>query len=405
MSKTALEGLKCLGFTYAGVGNIVIKYLVEHGATAIRVESINRVDNTRLSAPYKDNVFGINRSGYYAWINNDRYCIALNLRHPRAIEVCERLIKWADILVENFAPGALERLNLGYNDVRKINPGIIMASFSQQGQTGPHRRMPGYGGTLQGLAGFTNLTGWPDRWPVQVDRSYPDMIAPRFGVVAIIAALDYRRRTGKGQYIDISEYEDCVHFLAPVILDYVVNQKVQGRAGNRCPYAAPHGCYCCKGDDQWCVISVFTDEEWRAFCDAIGNPDLTNDPKFQTLLARKQNEDELDKIIEQWTVNHSREEVMSILQEAGVAAGMVRTAKDVVEICPQLKHRHYFWTLNHLEIGEHIYPGENFILSKTPAELKMAAPCLGQHTEYVCKEILGMSEKEYVNLLLDSVFE
>jgi len=404
MPKRALEGLKCLGFTYAGVGNIILSYLAEYGATAIRVESITRLDNTRVSAPYKDNVFGINRSGYYAWINNDRYCIALNIKHPRAMEVSEPLIKWADIIIENFAPGTMERWNLGYNDVKKINPAIIMASCSQQGQTGPHRQMPGYGGTLQALAGFTNLTGWPDRWPVQVDRSYPDFIAPRFGVVSIMAALDYRKRTGKGQFIDISEYEDCIHFLAPVILDYTVNRNIQGRVGNRSPYAAPHGCYQCKGDDKWCVISIFTDEEWGIFCGTIGNPEWTKEPKFQTFLERKQNEEELNKFIEQWTASHTREEVMNILQEAGVAAGMVRTAKDVID-CPQLKHRHYFWTLEHPEIGEQIYPGSSFILSKTPAQLKMAAPCLGQHTEYVCKDVLGMSEEEYISLLIDKVLE
>lgn len=405
MSEKALDGLKIIGFTYAGVGNMVIKYLVEHGATAIRVESIKRLDNTRVSAPYKDNIFGINRSGYYAWINNDRYCIALNLKHSRAMEVCEKLIKWADILVENFAPGTMERSNLGYPHVKKINPGMIMVSCSQQGQTGPHREMPGYGGTLQGLAGFTHLTGWPDRWPVQVDRSYPDFIAPRFAVVAVLAALDYRQRTGKGQFIDVSEYEDCIHFLAPVILDYTTNRNIQGRVGNRSPYAAPHGCYRCKGDDRWCVISVFTDGEWDALSKVIGNSGLARDEKFKTLIGRKQNEEELDDLIEQWTINHTREEVMAILQEAGIAAGMVRTAEDVVEHCPQLKYRHYFWTLNHPEIGEHIYPGPNFILSKTPGELKMAAPCLGQHTEYVCKEILGMLEEEYIDLLVNDVFE
>ncbi|MGA2670245.1 MAG: CoA transferase [Dehalococcoidia bacterium] len=404
MSKAALEGLKCIGFTYAGVGNIVIKYLVEHGATAVRIESMKRLDNTRVSAPYKDNKFGVNRSGYYAWINNDRYSLALNMKHPRAMEVCEKLIKWADILVENFTPGTLESWNLGYDNLRKLNPSIIVASFSQQGQTGPHRLMPGYGGTLQGLAGFTHITGWPDRWPVQVDRSYPDFIAPRFGVASILAALDYRQRTDKGQYIDVSEYEDCLHFLAPVLLDYVVNKKIQGREGNKSPYAAPHGCYRCQGEDKWCVVSIFTDGEWRAFCKAIGKPEWLKEPKFSTLLKRKKNEEELNGLIEQWTLDHTREEVVSILQVAGVAAGIVRTSADV-ENCPQLKHRHYFWMLNHPEIGEHLYARTSFLLSKTPAQLKMAAPCLGQHTEYVCKDILGMSEEEYVNLLIDNVFE
>ena len=404
MSKKALDGLKVVGFTYAGVGNMVIKYLVEYGATAIRVESMKRLDNTRVSAPYKDNVFGINRSGYYAWINNDRYCMALNLKHPRAMEVCEQLIKWADVLVENFAPGTMERSNLGYNDVKKINPGITMISCSQQGQTGPHRQMPGYGGTLQALAGFTNLTGWPDRWPVQVDRSYPDFIAPRFGVVAVIAALDYRERTGKGQYIDISEYEDSIHFLAPVILDYTANRNIQGRAGNRCAYAAPHGCYRCKGDDKWCVISVFTDGDWSAFCKAIGNPGWANEPRFKTLLGRKQNEEELDRLVEEWTINYSAEEVMNMMQAAGVAAGVLQTLEDLAEYDPQLKYLHFYWELDHPEVGKHHVAAPPFVLSKSPCELRRA-PLLGEHNEYVFKEILGLSDEEVAELVIEGVIE
>jgi benzylsuccinate CoA-transferase BbsF subunit len=405
MSGKALEGLKCLGLTVAGVGNMVISNLAEHGATAIRIESIHKLDNTRVSAPYKDNVFGIDRSGYFAWVNNDRYSIALDIKHPRKMEVAERLIKWADVVVENFAPGAMERSGLGYEAIKKINPRIIMIACSQQGQTGPHREMPGYGGTLAGLVGFTNLTGWPDRWPVQVGRSYPDFIAPRFGLVALLAALDYRDRTGVGQYIDVSEYEDSIHFLAPVILDYTVNGKIMERMGNRSPYTAPHGCYPCKGEDKWCAISAFTDQEWKGLCDATGNPGWCESDKFGTVLARKKNEDELDRLLGQWTMQHTREEAMSLLQKAGVPAGMVQTGEDIVERDPHLKERHYFWTLDHPEIGPHVYPGPNFKLSKTPGELRTAAPCLGQHNEYVCKEILGMSEEEYADLLVANVFE
>lgn len=404
MQKQVFDGLKVVGFVQAGVGPFMMGILGNHGATVVRVESMKHIDNLRVAAPYKDNKPGINRSGYFNWPNSDKYSLALDMQHPRSKEVSQKLISWADVLVDNFSPGVLTKWGLSYDDCRSINLGIIMISLSLMGQTGPHKRMAGFGPLLQGLAGFVHLTGWPDRTPSLVDRSYPDMIAPRYGVIALIAALDYRRRTGKGQYIDLSQYENCIQFLAPTILDYNVNKRIQERVASKDPYAAPHGAYRCKGDDRWCVIAVFTDSEWEAFCKVIGNPEWTKDAKFSTFLARKQNEDELNELVEKWTVNHTAEEVMTVMQQAGVRAGAVQTVDDVVERDPQLKYRRYFWKLNHPEIGETIYVRPNYILSKTPAQLRMPAPCFGEHTEYVCRELLGMSESEYDQLLIEEVF-
>lgn len=404
MQRQVFEGLKAVGFVYAGVGTMLLRILANHGATTVRVESMTRVDNVRVAAPYKDNVPGINRSFYFNWPNADRYSLQLNLKHQRSSEVTRRLVAWADVLVENFSPGVMASWNLSYDEVKKINPDIIMISLSQMGQTGPHKQLAGYGPLLQGLAGFVNLTGWPDRAPVLVDRSYPDLIAPRYGAIAVMAALDYRRRTGDGQYIDVSQYETSIEWLAPTILDYTVNHRIQTRMGNKIPYAAPHGAFRCKGDDRWCVIAVFTDSEWEAFCKVIGNPPWTRKAKFSTLSVRKQNEDELNKRVEEWTVNHPAEEVMMMMQKAGVKAGIVQTVEDVVENDPQLKYRNYFWKLNHPEMGGTLYVRPSYLLSKTPAQLRMPAPCLGQHTEYVCKELLGMSEDEYTELLIDDVF-
>jgi len=404
MQKQVFDGVKAIGFVQAGVGPFTLGFLDKHGATVVRVESMKHIDNVRVAAPYRDNIPGINRSGYFAWTNSNKYSMALDMQHPRAGEVARRLIAWADVLVDNFSPGVLAKWGLSYEDVKGINPGIIMISLSLMGQTGPHKRMAGYGPLLQGLSGFVNLTGWPDRTPALVDRSYPDMIAPRYGAIALIAALDYRRRTGKGQYIDLSQYENCVHFLATTILDYNVNHRIQERVANKDPHAAPHGVYPCKGDDRWCVIAVLTDSEWEVFCKVIGNPDWTRDAKFGTFLTRKQNEDELNELVGKWTVNHTAEEVMTMMQQAGVRAGVVQTVDDVVERDPQLKHRHYFWKLKHPEMGETIYVRPNYTLSKTPAYLRMPAPCFGEHTEYICRELLGMSESEYDQLLIEGVF-
>ena len=174
--------------------------------------------------------------------------------------------------------------------------------------------------------------------------------------------------------------------------------------GNRCPHAAPHAAYRCKGKDRWCVIAVRSDDDWRRFCKVLDNPEWTRDARFSTLRGRLKHEEGLNRLVEDWTKDQTAEEVMTLMQTAGVAAGVVNTAKDIHND-PQLKHYHFLWELEHREIGKHHYDGVPLVLSKTPSELKMPAPCLGEHNEYVYKEVLGMSEEEYVDLLVDGVFE
>lgn len=405
MPKPVFEGLKVVGFVFAGVGPFVMRVLANHGATAVAIESMSRPDMTRSLPPFKDGIPGVNRSGMFAWANSNRYSLALNLKHPRSPEVTRRLISWADVVVENFTPGVMASWGLSYEDVKKINPGIIMISLSMQGQTGPRRLVGGYGAMLQSLAGYPLLVGYPGEFPCLIDRSYPDFIAPRYGVIATIAALDHRRRTGKGQYIDCSEYEGALQYEIPVLLDYSANRKIQTRDGNKYPGAAPHGVYPCQGDDRWCAIAVFTDDEWAAFCGVIGNPKWTKDPKFRTLLGRKKHEDELNRLVGEWTIKRDAGEIMTAMQQAGVGAGVVQTPEDVLENDPQLKHRRYFQTLHHGEMGDILYARPSYILSETPSQLRTASPLLGEHTDYVCKELLGMPEDEYASLLLDNVFQ
>jgi crotonobetainyl-CoA:carnitine CoA-transferase CaiB-like acyl-CoA transferase len=202
----------------------------------------------------------------------------------------------------------------------------------------------------------------------------------------------------------MSQYETGVHFLAPLVLDYVVNRRVAGRMGNRCPYAAPHGAYRCRGDDRWCAIAVFTDGEWGSFGRVIGNPAWASSPKFATLLARKENEEELDRLVEEWTVERSAEEVMGMMQAAGVAAGVLETGEDLLDHDPQLRHRHYFWELDHPEVGKYQAPGSSFVLSRSPCELRRA-PLMGEHNEYALKEALGMSDEEIAEMVIEGVVE
>jgi len=404
MPGKALEGLKVLDFTWVAAGPIVGLYLAHHGATVIHVESTHRPDILRTAAPYKDNIPGLNRSGDWDAYHSNKLGMGLNLGHPKGVEVAKRLVIWSDIVAENFAPGIMKKLGLSYDDLKNLKPDIIMASTSNLGQTGPEALQPGYGTMLVSYAGFTSLTGWPDRTSVKPYGAYTDFVAPRFLVTALLAALDYHRRTGKGQYLDMSQLEAGAQCLAPALMDYAVNGRIWTRMGNECPYAAPHGAYSCQGDDRWCAIAVFNDEEWDALCQIMGNPDWTKKPEFATLLGRKKNEEELNERIGEWTKNFSAEKIVEKLQAVGIRAGVVKNAADVQDD-PQLAYRHYFWQLEHPEIGLHSYEGPGFILSKTPAEIKSPSSLLGEHTEYVCREILGMSDEEFIDLLGQGVFE
>ncbi len=400
----ALKDLKIVELGWAVTVPTVGKHFAEHGATVIKVESIHRLDPTRTFVPMLGNVSGIERSLTFLIWNDNKYSIAVNLKHPKGVEVVKRLIGWSDVVMENFKPQVMERLGLGYEDLKKINPNLIMLRASLFGQEGPLAMRTALGTVLPGLAGLAYHVGWPDRGPVPFSVAITDLIACFYCELCILASLDYRRRTGKGQCIDLSQHEAGVTFLTPDILDYIVNDRVKSRMGNRSPSAAPHGIYRCKGDDRWCAITIFSDEEWVRFCNIIGKPELATDPKFTTLKDRKKNEDELDRLIEEWTVNYTAEEVMRRMQLAGISAGVVKNARDLHEDA-QLAHRHHYQFLDRSEVGVTAYDSPSFKLSRTPAQLTMPAPCLGEHTEYVCREILGMSDEEFVALYQEGVFE
>lgn len=403
MKRKLLEGVKVADFCWVWVGPMTTKTLADQGAEVLRIESKTRPGVWRVSPPFKDNVVGFNRGGVFNAINTGKKSVTLNLSQPRGIEIARRFIAWADVVTENFAGGTMKRLGLGYEDLKKIKPDIIMLSAAMMGQTGPHANMPGFGAHLTAISGFSHVAGWPDREPADLGH-LTDFIAPRYNALAILAALDYRRRTGKGQYLDMAQVEGCMNFMGPLLLDYVVNERVPGRMGNSHPNAAPHSSYRCPGMDRWCVIAVFTDEEWRSFCNVIGNPAWTTDPKFNTLLGRKENEEELNRLVTEWTINHPPEEVMTLMQAAGVAAGVVQNGRDMLDHDPQLKHRNYYPEIEHPEMGKYFTVAPPYKLSKAPHELSRA-PLMGEHNEYAFKEILGMSDDEIAELVVDGVIE
>ena len=397
------NGIRVIVFAFLGVGPHSVKYLSEYGAEVIKVESRFRPDPMRSVAPFKDNIPGVERSQMFSKIDNNAKSITLNLKHPKGVDIAKRLVSKSDIVIDGWTPGTLAKLGLGYNDLRRIKPDIIMLSSCMQGQTGPAARHPGHGVTLGSLSGFNYITGWPDRAPSGISGPFTDVVAALFSALTLQAALDYRSRTGKGQYFDVSHYECNIHFSAPQILDYLVNQRELNRQGNSCSYAAPHGVFQCRGEDRWCAIAVFKDEEWKSFCRVLGNPLWTQEPRFATMLSRVKNSTELDKLVEEWTINHSPEEVMVLLQNAGVAAGVVQNGKDLWQD-PQLIHRNSICELEHPEIGTAVCQRVGVTLPEVPYELRRA-PLLGEHTEDICKRVLNMTDEEFIELFNDGVFE
>jgi benzylsuccinate CoA-transferase BbsF subunit len=405
MNSAVFKDLKIAAFSWAMVGPLTLKFFADYGATVIRVETSLRPCVTRTSAPYKDNVAGINRSGYFNHFSANMMSLSLNMNSRQGLSIARELVAWADVVLENFTPGVMDRWGLGYEALKEINPDIIMVRQNGFGIEGPYRNLAAFGMILAAIAGIPQYIGWPDRGPLPVGvGAYTDSISPRFASAAVIAALDYRDRTGKGQQIDLAQFETALYFLMPGLLDAAVNGREPVRNGNAVVYAAPHNVYPCKGKERWCTIAVASDAQWDALCRVMGKTDLIRDPRFDTLPHRKQNESALDAMIEEWTVERTPEEVMSVLQEAGVPAGIVQNSADLFED-PQLRARGLFWPMEHSEMGVFTHLGASMVLSQTPARAVTPSPCIGEHSEYVLTKILGKTDEEFVELLTAGVLE
>jgi len=276
-NKNVFEGLKIAEFAWVIVGPATSRYFAEHGATVVKIESHRRLDTMRGTSPFARNRPTVDGSMAYGRHNPNKYSVSIDLQSPGGQELAWKLIDWADVMTESFSPGTMEKWGLGYDEVRKRRPDIIYLSSSMQGRGGPHSSYAGYGMNAVNLCGFTEVTGWPDRRPAAPHGAYTDYINTRFDALALMAALEYRRRTGKGQYLEQSQFETSLHFFAPPVMDFFANGRVTERDGNRSPQAAPHGVFPCPGDDAWLAIAVLDDDWWRAFCGAIGQPGLAGD--------------------------------------------------------------------------------------------------------------------------------
>ncbi|MFC1904834.1 CaiB/BaiF CoA transferase family protein [Chloroflexota bacterium] len=398
------KDLKVADFCWAIVGPITTKYLADFGATVVRVESRKRVDPMRTTGPFKHGKTDPDESGYQAAYNTNKYSISLDMENPKGIELAREIILWADVVAESFRPGVMEKWGLGYEQMKKIKPDIIHISSSTLGYDGPQRSYGGAGFLLVALGGFSSFIGYPGSEPMRLPHAYTDFVSPRFCASALVAALLHRKRTGEGAFIDVSQLESSVMFLLPGMLDYTVNKREPTRTGNASSWAAPHGVYRCQGTDRWIAIAVSSDEEWTALCNTMGKPHLVEDSRFATFRQRKKHEAELDGEIEAWTSNMTAEEIVGRLQSVDVAAGVVQNSQDIMEN-PQLRSRGIFWNLEHPRMGPFNFLGQPFTLSKTPPKGVMPSPCLGEHTEYVCTQLLGMKDEDFLAYMNEGIFE
>ena len=387
------ENIKVADLSWVGVGPITAKYLADHGATVVRVETQSRPDILRIAGPFKDGVPGPNRSHFFGDFNSSKYGITLDLKNPAAVAIAHRLIAWADLYIESFTPGTVDDLGVGYDTARALNPSIIMASTCLMGQTGPAADFAGYGFHAGAIAGFYEITGWPDLPPDGPWVAYTDTVAPRMLAATIMAALDHRRRTGQGQHIDGGQMEMALHFLAPQIIDYNVTGRVVSRDGNRSDDSAPHGAYPCAGEDQWCAIAVETDAQWRELQGAMGDPAWSKDERFDTSAGRLEHQDQIDQHLGAWTSGRPPQEVMRLLQTVGVPAGVVQRSSDLLGD-PQLAHRNFFRYLDHPDMGHIPYTGHQSRIRGYDSGPRFAAPVLGQHNEMVLRDILGLTDEE-----------
>jgi benzylsuccinate CoA-transferase BbsF subunit len=392
-----LAGIRVADFTWVWAGPTCTMQLAHMGAEVIRMESMRRVCTLRMLPPWLGGQPGVNRSGYFNQYNQGKRSITLDISKPEGAEIAKKIVAMSDVAVENFASAVIDRLGLGYEDLRKVKQDIVMISMSGYGRDGPESSFVSYGPAQVPLSGMSQLTGYAGEGPMHVGMSYGDPNAGLHAAFAVISALIYRERTGNGQYIDMSQWESTMSVLGEAFVGYALNGAQPPRNGNRVEQMAPHGMFRCEGEDRWVSIACGSDDEWRALCGVMGRPELANDPRFQTLNGRKANEDALEAAIEEWTLTLDPFAVTERLQSAGVAAFPPLVNRELDED-PQLNARNFFIEKQHPEVGIRRHAGIPWRMSDTPCEVWRAAPVMGQDNDYVFGEMLGMSGSQIEDL-------
>jgi len=396
-----LSGVRIIDFTRYAAGPQITLLLAHMGAEVIKVETMVDLDHFRREESAV--VWGSTKAAVDCFnsLNVNKMSITLNLKTPRGVELVKGLIRICDVVVDNFKAGVMDRLGLGYSVLKKIKPDIIMLSASSHGAIGPESSYIAYAVTMGALSGASEVTGYAGG-PPSIMRSSADLRPGTAAAFAILAALNYRQDTGEGQFIDFSAREAISCGIGELIMDYTMNGRVRTRNGNRDDIMAPHNCYRCKGSDKWVSIAVGNDEEWKALCHAMDKPELATDERFADQFSRWKHQDQLDVLIEEWTIKHTHYEVMDILQKEGVAAVPAFNNEEVFND-PHCKDRECFVSVNHPEEGEMYVVSPPWKFSETPARVTSAAPLLGQHNEYVFGKLLGIPKDEISRLVAEKV--
>lgn len=399
----AWKGVRILEFGSGAAGPIATRFFAEHGATVVRIESKTRPDFLRVYALGPKNPHGLEGSDMFDALNVGKLDVTLNLKHPEALAIAHRLVGWADAVAENFAPKAMRGLGLDYDRLVQEKPDLVMISACLQGQTGPHKDYPGFGGQGSALAGFNILTGWPDRSPIGPSGTITDSLAPRFVAALLAAGLLYRRRTGRGVYIDLSQVEAAAYTLSPWLMDFAVNGRITERNGNRSERAVPHGAFPCTGADRWVAVAAWTDQQWERLAGIIGLGDAERS-SLATLAERQSRVDEVEAMVAAWTSSRTRDDAAVTLQAAGIEAVPVADFADVFDD-PQLAHREHFVRLVHPFLGEGAYERNGFRLSEAPSGYDRAGPTLGQDNATILGGVLGLSDHELAALVESGAVE
>jgi crotonobetainyl-CoA:carnitine CoA-transferase CaiB-like acyl-CoA transferase len=396
-SKLPLSGIRVLDFTWVVAGPVATRILADHGAEVIKIER-------KVPPPLGDR-----KRGLQCDLHRDKLSVAINMAHPKGLELARRLAQTSDIVMDNFSARVMRSWEMDYASLAKIKPDIICISMSGLGHTGPLSSYVSYGPTLQALAGYTQMMADPSGEPVGYGYSYADMAGGYTGALAALIALWNRRRTGRGQFVDLSQFEAVASVVGPSMLDIAVNGREQQLPlyNSQEGPAAPHGVYRCSArdgdqnadDDRWIAISVHSQGEWERMVTAVGSPAWTSDPKFKTLYLRMKNRDELDAHLSRWAREHSAEDAMLILQRAKVAAGIVANGADICARDPQLKERGFWPGVKHRDGSLSHVTGIPFKLSGGSGSIRTIAPDVGEDTDYVLGELLGLSRGERAELI------
>jgi len=393
-----LAGVRVLDFMQLWVGTFCSLQLAHLGAEVIRIESSLRPCHQRNLPPFADGERGLNRAGIFNQWNQGKRSVQLDVRNPLGLEIARRLAARCDVVTENFAPGVMDRMGLGYATLRALRADLIMLSVSGNGQTGPYRNDISYGTTVGALSGIYGLCGYEGGEPLEPGWICAESVAALTGAMGVVAALMHRARTGEGQHIDLAMLETTELVMGEALMEFAMNGREPRRLGNRDRVMAPHNCYKTRGGPlDWVTIAVGSEVEWRSLCAAIGKPQLANDPRFASAALRKANEDELDAIITAWTLPRDRWEITCQLQAAGVAAIPVMSSKDLAED-RHLAERGFFPDLIHPEVGHRLHTGIPWTMSGTPCRVRRPAPLFGADTEEILSELLEMSRAEIQRL-------